>query len=150
MSRVCLAQKKYYPEICKQISVVTTCTVQVLGARDEVQRQNRRLMSFKTKHLSHLSPLDSLCIHCFFLSDAFSFALLSSDAVSLLFPCSLSSMITLGLLLLHFGSHTFFFTRRSPSGWTKDALLLLLAGSALMTSVAKHFTIGMPNSLQRF
>ena len=41
----------------------------------------------KTKRLSYLSPLHSPCIHRFFLnlSDSFSFALLSSDAVSLCF-----------------------------------------------------------------
>ena len=89
-----------YPEICKQIFVVTMCSVQVLGARDKVQRQSDRLKSFKTKHLSYLSPLDSPCIHHFFLnlSDSFFLALLSFDAYPF-FSFSLSSMITLGLLL---------------------------------------------------
>ena len=44
-------------------------------------------VSCESKRLVCLSPLDSPCIHCFFLnlSDSFSFALLSSDAVSLCF-----------------------------------------------------------------
>ena len=56
------------------------------------------------------SPLDPPCVHPFFLNllDSFSFALLSFDAVSLCFLFSLSSMITLGLPLLHFGSRTNF------------------------------------------
>ena len=56
------------------------------------------------------SPLDPPCVHPFFLNllDSFSFALLSFDAVSLCFLFSLSSTITLGLPLLHFGSRTNF------------------------------------------
>ena len=48
-----------------------------------------------------------VCILHFFLilSDSFYFALLFSDAV---FPFWISTMITLGLLLLHFGSRTIF------------------------------------------
>ena len=44
-------------------------------------------MAKRSSEESYLSPLDSPCIHCFFLnlSDSFSFALLSSDAVSLCF-----------------------------------------------------------------
>ena len=60
-----------------------------------------------SKRLSYLSPLDSPCIHRFFLnlSDSFSFALLRLFRWSVpLFPFALSSAITLGLLL-HFGSH---------------------------------------------
>ena len=43
-----------------------------------------------------------------------------------LFPFSLSSTITLGLLLLHFGSHTIFFTCRSPPGRTSTTWLVVL------------------------
>ena len=85
----------------------------------------------KTKRLSCLSPLDSPYIRRFFLnlSDSFSFALLSSDAVSLCFRFrslaslvqTLSSMISLGLLLLNFGSRTIFFTRWSLPGRTSTS-----------------------------
>ena len=66
------------------------------------------------------SPLDSPCVHPFFLnlSDSFSFVLLSFDAVSLCLLFSLSSTITLGLTLLYFGCRTNFFTRQSPPGRT--------------------------------
>ena len=42
-----------------------------------------------------------------------------------LFPFSLSSTFMLGLLLLHFGSRTIFFTRRLPPGWTNTTWPLL-------------------------
>ena len=50
-----------YPEICKYVSVVTTCSMKVLGMRYSSEDGKAvRLSWTKTKHLSYLSPLDSL------------------------------------------------------------------------------------------
>ena len=50
-----------------------------------------------------------------------------------LFPSSLSSTITLWLLLLHFGSRTIFFTRRSPPAPTSTMWPRLRFGSHTRT-----------------
>ena len=98
--RECLAQKnirKY--SVCKQISVVTTCSVQVLGTRYSSE-DGKQQSSEEFQEVSEVLCEQQLltypgrsicptclhqCIHRFFLnlSDSFSFALLSSDAVSL-------------------------------------------------------------------
>ena len=66
------------------------------------------------------ATLDSPWIHRFFLnlSDSFSFALLSSDAVSLCFRFRSLAQSCLLPLPLHFGSRTIFFTHRLPPSQT--------------------------------
>ena len=80
----------------------------------------------KTKRLSYLSPLDSPCIRRFFLnlSDVFSFALLSSDAVSLCLRFRPRARSRLDCSYSISVSHNLF-THRSPRGGTSTTWLVV-------------------------
>ena len=84
------------------------------------------------------SPLDSSCVHPFFLnlSDSFSFVL----RPFVFHFCSLASTITHGLPLLHFGSRMNFCTRQSPPGQTSTTwrLVRLSLGSRTIFSRVDH------------
>ena len=107
MRRVCLAQKN----IRKYVS---RYHVKCVGSKCWGRDIAAKMAKWWSEEFQKVSK-----VSCEYLSDSFLLCLTLFWCNVTLFPSSLCSMITLGLLPLYFGSRMIFFTCRLPPGWFK-------------------------------